>query len=649
MRSFSIAAACVGCALSLVTTANAQRKVNSRPQSPDSGSWQRTSTNPPGPVGVPILMTDGTVICHSPQTNTWYKLTPTSLGSYRDGTWSTIGTMSSDYGPLYFASSVLADGRVVVIGGEYNLNQGAVWTNKGSVYNPATNTWTSLAAPSGWSQIGDAQCQVMPDGRFLLAHPFDKQLSILDPGTLQWTNLSGTGKLDRFDEEGWVLLPDGTIMTCDAINAPHAEKYIPSLDTWVSAGDTPQRLEDSSSQELGPMVLMPDGKVFAFGATGHNAIYTPGTGTNNPGSWVSAPDFPNVGGQLDIADGPAVLLPNGHILAYTSPGVFNSPSHFYEWDGTSLLEVANVPNSSGNPSYVGNFLILPNGQVMFTDFSKDVEIYSPTNNVPNDAWRPTISAYPSSGALTGKTYIISGTQFNGLSNGSAYGDDSTNNSNYPLVRITNSATGHVRYCKTHDHSTMAVATGSLPVSTFFDIPSNIEKGPSVIEVVCNGIASAGRSINIGTVQVAPTSYQVLQGIVSSGNVASLAAADSDYLNLNIGPSRTNLRDTPFMIQINGISPVLNPSGLGITFVANVNNLGPGQVVSMFNFLTNAWEEVDSRRATTADQTVSVSATGQLSRFVNQTTGEMRVLVTYKALTAAGWQAHLNQLNWTVSQ
>jgi hypothetical protein len=57
------------------------------------------------------------------------------------------------------------------------------------------------------------------------------------------------------------------------------------------------------------------------------------------------------------------------------------------------------------------------------------------------------------------------------------------------VRITNNATGHVFYARTHDHSTMGVATGSKTVSTNFDVPSGVETGASKLEVVANGIPS----------------------------------------------------------------------------------------------------------------------------------------------------------------
>src|SRR5713101_318571 len=100
-----------------------------------------------------------------------------------------------------------------------------------------------------------------------------------------------------------------------------------------------------------------------------------------------------------------------------------------------------------------------------------------------------ISAAPGSVAR-GKTYTVSGTPFNGLSQGAAYGDDFLDATNYPLVRIVNQATGHVFYCRTHNPSNMAVATGTKKVSTNFDVPANAETGLSQLFVVANGIPSS---------------------------------------------------------------------------------------------------------------------------------------------------------------
>jgi hypothetical protein len=126
--------------------------------------------------------------------------------------------------------------------------------------------------------------------------------------------------------------------------------------------------------------------------------------------------------------------------------------------------------------------------------TKDVE-FATSNGRAVNAWRPQIKQVPAT-LTRGTTVQIAGRQFNGLTVGTDYGDDATNMTNYPIVRITNTATHHVFYGKTHDHSTMAIATGMARVSTMFDVPANAETGPSMIEVVANGIGSKPRPVTV---------------------------------------------------------------------------------------------------------------------------------------------------------
>ena len=78
----------------------------------------------------------------------------------------------------------------------------------------------------------------------------------------------------------------------------------------------------------------------------------------------------------------------------------------------------------------------------------------------------------------------------------SFGDEYQNCTNYPLVRITNTGTGHVFYARTHDHSTMGVATGKAIVSTHFDVPTTIDSGASTLVVVANGIASKPVNVTV---------------------------------------------------------------------------------------------------------------------------------------------------------
>ncbi|MGA8025613.1 MAG: hypothetical protein WB992_00595, partial [Bryobacteraceae bacterium] len=92
-----------------------------------------------------LLLTDGRILVQDNTTfSTWQIFTPDSTGSYINGTWGLTSTLPAGYAPLYFASAVLADGRVVIVGGEYN--QGAeMFTKLGAYYRPFLNTWSTLA------------------------------------------------------------------------------------------------------------------------------------------------------------------------------------------------------------------------------------------------------------------------------------------------------------------------------------------------------------------------------------------------------------------------------------------------------------------------------------------------------------------------
>ena len=437
-----------------------------------------------------LLMTDGSVMVQRYCKGDWFKLTPDLSGNYVSGTWSQAASFPAGYAPYAYASAVLADGRLVAIGGEYNGGcVSIVETTLGAIYDPKANAWTPLPAPSGWDRVGDASSVVLPNGQFLLGAAYNSgccQVASLDPATLKWTLLPDTGKADSNEEEGWTLLPDGSVLTVDVTTTPGSERYIAQAGTWVSAGNTPVPL--SARNEIGPQLLRPDGTVFVAGATGHTGIYNSVTG-----KWAAGPDFPSQNGvPFTVADTAAVLLPSGNVLVSQGQG------YYFEFDGTLFNLVPGPPGSSACIA----LLPLPNGQILCSN--DRVSVYTPSGK-PNPAWAPAITNAPAT-VQPGQPYTISGTQFNGLSQAVAFGDDYQGATNYPLARLVNTATGHVFYCRTHDHSTMGVATGSTIVSTKIDVPASIEAGPATLVVIANGIPSqpfnltvAGQVNNPGTV------------------------------------------------------------------------------------------------------------------------------------------------------
>jgi hypothetical protein len=190
--------------------------------------------------------------------------------------------------------------------------------------------------------------------------------------------------------------------------------------------------------------------------------------------WTVGPVFPN---DDNAGDSFAVLLTNGDVLVEGDSGTS------YVFDGTHLTP---------GPFTPGSLMVLPNGEVLVGGGTTEVYTSSGTYQT---SWQPAISTYPST-VTRGSTYSISGTQFNGLSQAAAFGDELQTATNYPLVQITNNGTLHVFYARTHNHSTMGVATGTATVSTNFDVPATMETGASTLVVIANGIPSAAVSVTV---------------------------------------------------------------------------------------------------------------------------------------------------------
>ena len=462
-----------------------------------------------------FLLTDGSVLmneCSSGYgSRTWWKLTPDSTGSYVNGTWTRVA--DSNTGRKYFASAVLADGRLLVCGGEYSDTSGSNSqddTSASEIYDPVANSWTVVSPPAGVTQIGDSPCCMLPDGRFLLGSFNGSATFLRDPATGNWT-AAGTngGKGDSGSEETWVLMADGTVVVPQCAAAPNAEMYIVSNDQWQADGTLTSNIVEGSSLEVGPGLLLPDGRAFFVGATGSTALYSSGAADTSVGTWSAGPQFPTSGRQNQGSkDGPAALLPSGTAVFPVAPvdGVtanYNSPSSFFEFDGTNVNRVSDPPNANC-PTYVGRMLLIPTGQVLWVrEDDNNFYAYTETGQ-PQNSFRPVISSSPGT-VNPGSTVNVSGTQFNGLSQAVSYGDDFTAATNYPIVRIRNRKSGTVRYCRTANHTApagagtapaMGVSTGALVVTTEVTVPGDVELGESDLIVVANGIPSDPVTVNV---------------------------------------------------------------------------------------------------------------------------------------------------------
>ncbi len=467
-----------------------------------------------------LQLRDGRILVHEEQGNNisrnWLILTPDSTGSYVNGTWSSGGELPSGYAPWFFGSEVLLDGKTIVVeGGEYN-NGSQDWTNMGAIgtISGSSITWVSNSPPTGWGNVGDAESVILPDGTYMQADCCTAQNALYD-GPNSWT-ATGSVKQSNNDESGFTQLTNDLILTVDAkadsacSTSTGSELYDQTTGVWSCGPNTPVKLYNPNDEELGAAVLMYNNKVIQFGGNVvATAIYDVASST-----WAAGP---TPAGSLDQADGPAALEPNGKVLAMLSPGLFQSGCQMVEYDpvANTLTDAPNPSHCPSDSSYVGHLMVLPTGQIMFTDFSGTAEIYTPDSGTVSGV-APTITSVSSSLNSPSTNNPLSGTQLNGLTGNNAYGDDYQGYTNYPLVQLVQvSAPNGVYFATTHDETTHSIAP-STSLTTQFDVPANLPAGSYNLSVIANGIASAPVTVSVAagpefSLNANPNTLSIAQG------------------------------------------------------------------------------------------------------------------------------------------
>lgn len=479
-----------------------------------AGVWTPLANPAPGGVELMLLLPDGTIMAANEPGGTtfsadWYLLTPDNHGSYVNGAWSFLSSMNDTR--YDYASAVLTNGQVWVAGGEYGTGYAT-----SEVYDPLANNWNTISIPltlldpsqnspeiGGKQGFVDAISKILPNGKILVAPVGAKNIGgtlIFDPATASFANgptFFKTGYPDQA-EASWVKLPDDSFLTVDPVGT-NSERFIPALNKWIVDANTPMNLYTNG--EIGPALLLPNGKAFFFGASGHTAIYTP-SGNTNLGTWIAGPDIPN---HLISPDAPAAMMSNGKILCAVEPlPVYSAPTTFYEYDW-----VANAFTAVGGPTgptyyaapYYTKMLDLPDGRVLFsTGGNAQLYVYTPDGSLLA-AGKPIIATITLN--TNDGSYHLTGTLLNGLSEGATYGDDAQMDSNYPLVRLTDVA-NNVYYARTYNWNSTSVRATNRLVSTEFVLPDGLPPANYSLVAVANGIASDPVALQLPLqLQIAP--------------------------------------------------------------------------------------------------------------------------------------------------
>jgi hypothetical protein len=516
------------------------------------GTWC-TVTTPLNFPGTMLLLTNGSVMViqngsAGPCGPSWQILKPAPNGDYGAGTWTSTAPMATPR--LYFGSTVMLDGKVWVLGGEYSSGTcddtgdlGII--PKGEIYDPVANTWTAItnypdsascdsfrssnSGTVGNACFGDDPSALLPNGSILAGDIFTGTPHIWTgpaPGT--WTAAGTKANAgDPSDEEAWGKLSNGNIVVYDlfasiSAGTGKAEQYNPGTNSWSNlnpgsgaTGTLPVMSSSALGFEMGPILRLQDGRMYLIGANQHTALYNPTTN-----AWAAGPDtLGNATGNCTVAgtclygadDAPAAELPTGHVIyaadAGPTKGIFSAPTCLFDFNpstNTTSLMSPQPPNLTGctTNSSTGNntveafplrMLMLPTGQMLFHDGGQTgnvIYLYTPTSTLAAPPYRPIVKSVTG----TRPTLTLTGLQLNGQSAGSSYGDDVNTDENYPIVRLVN-ATGTTFYCTTTNWSSTAV--GSVGTETVtVTIPATVPGGDYSLIVSGAGVQSVPVSVKI---------------------------------------------------------------------------------------------------------------------------------------------------------
>jgi hypothetical protein len=440
----------------------------------------------------------------------------------------------------YRLTACLGDEPSILLPGG-NLLVGDLINPSTYIYNPSTNSW----APSGSKLYADQSDEEgwakITDGRVLTYDLFHSVATggsyaeLYNPVTGSWSSISpsdgsaaGTIPVLSANTVGFELGPvlrlqDGRMLIMGANqHTALLDLSTSPLPTWSAGPDIMGTLNGNPSPfgaDDAPGAILPNGHViFAADAgpsrftssgnitTGSNIITNiPSTAILYPRWGVSGTGIPS-GSQITTVDSPTQVHINQNATAtlasdtITWGGTFSPPAQLFDFNPTtntiSPVSPA-IPDTNLNfmGAYPTRMLTLPTGQVLFSDDSAQLWVYT-ADGVPNPALRPVINGVTYTG---GGNFTLTGKQLTGQSAGAAYGDDDQMDTNFPVIRMAN-ATG-LYYARTTNWSSTSVDGGTTPETVNFTLNPSVTPGNYSLVVTGAGISSFPIFINITEAEV----------------------------------------------------------------------------------------------------------------------------------------------------
>jgi hypothetical protein len=173
---------------------------------------------------------------------------------------------------------------------------------------------------------------------------------------------------------------------------------------------------------------------------------------------------------------------------------------------------------------------------------------------------------------------------------------------------------------------------------------------SVVEAGIDAFCASVHNCEEGENLVRPDDYTIIRGTLDSGGLSDLFFSDDSRLVIRAGIVMSPA-EPPVLIQVIGTAPTASPSELKFTLEAHANTVGIMQKIELFNYITQGYEEVDYRLATTSDQVVEVVISDDPYCFIDSDTLEMNAQLSWMPSGPVlfwPWSIGVDQSIWMIT-
>lgn len=407
------------------------------------------------------------------------------------------------------------------------------------IYDAASNAWSqggTKVYPDSSDEEGWTKTSQGPIVNYDLFYSISTNGSYAEkynPATGMWTGISpsdGTAKgtIPQLSSPavGYELGPalrlqDGRVFQVGATQ--HSAFYNPFTNTWTPGPDTIGTLNGIPvpfGSDDSPAAILPNGHVIFAADPGVSGFTSSGNITKGSKVITGIPStailqvFWSVNGAGIPGGSYIVSVDSAHQVTISNAattttkgdaiswgGAFSNPTELFDFDPTtnkttqvtSALPDGNLPYEGAYPT---RMLILPTGQLLFSDDSAQLWVYTSSGQA---SWwlRPFITSV---NYLGGGQFKLAGLQLDGQSGGASYGDDDQMDANYPIVRMVNS-NGDVFYARSFNWSKIGVGIGTGYETVNFTLNPAVTPGDYELFVSGAGISSFPTFIHISENEV----------------------------------------------------------------------------------------------------------------------------------------------------